>query len=394
MRKNMRNNHYLYLILSILLLLMLEGCAKTPQEVKDEINKKQGLTERPINNNQELEYDTIENIFKTIDDVKAQNFDNLEFSHAFEINKPEQIGVIKFRQINNFLNHDIEKIKDFIGDSYNKKFLILDQNPTNPSAQYDDKSKQLYCGMLNNGFYSYEQNNGYGFVNKSMNGILTKIEEFSLMQEYEDKSYKLSDGAIKISDALKIAQNYANEMSEKYGDLDLIPYKLIVYKETGGNYLYQIHFAKSYKNVYFAYTYSRRSSLNYPYILVSGFSVMLALKGSPVHVVNSNGIIEYIGTEQNYNKIITFAYATKLLSNKLTSYKKHEVQYVSLENRLMLKTNTITEQTTFDTLNYSDDNIYETKPCWTFYLDITPDQGVYAMVDCITGEIEFIDNTN
>ena len=155
MRKNMRNNHYLYLILSILLLLMLEGCAKTPQEVKDEINKKQGLTERPINNNQELEYDTIENIFKTIDDVKAQNFDNLEFSHAFEINKPEQIGVIKFRQINNFLNHDIEKIKDFIGDSYNKKFLILDQNPTNPSAQYDDKSKQLYCGMLNNGFYSY-----------------------------------------------------------------------------------------------------------------------------------------------------------------------------------------------------------------------------------------------
>ena len=59
-------------ILYFFILLTLVGCAKTPQEVKDEINKNSNseIKKGTVNSNLALEYDTIENIFKTIDDVK------------------------------------------------------------------------------------------------------------------------------------------------------------------------------------------------------------------------------------------------------------------------------------------------------------------------------------
>ena len=391
MRKNMRKNHYSYLILSILLLLILVGCAKTPQEVKDEINKKQGFKENSEKINQDLEYDTIENIFKTINEVKATKYDNLMFSHKFDINKPEQIGVMKFHQVNNFMDHYKEVVKHFIGDSFSEEYIKLDLDSLRPGLDYDDKSHKSFFCMAYEGYFCYFNNHQYDMY-FPVHTQTDTIEEFSLMQEYEDKSYELSDGPMKISEAVNIAQNYVEEIINRYDTFQWIPNKVIVCKDDKGTYLYDIWFVKAYKNVYFSTTYSQNNDLEIQYMAINANNVMIASKGSPILSKNNSGIIEYEETIQDYDEIITFKCATKLLSKKLSSYRGYEVQYVSLENRLVLKANLKKEDVILDPYNFDADNVYESKPCWTFYLDLTPGGGVYAMVDCITGEIEFVDN--
>ena len=370
-------------IFCLFILLSLVGCAKTPQEVKDEINKIDNPeTKKNTVNNIELEYDTIKNIFKTIDKVTATNYDNLTFSHKFNINKPKQIGVMRFHQINNFLDHYKDIVKDFVGTSFNEKYLKLDLNYI-PTVDYDDKDKKIIFTMRGKGYMCYISDIQYKYFSGAQYDV-TEVEEISLMQEYKDKSYKLQDGQMKISEAVIMAQNYVEQIVSKYDTFQWIPNKVIVYKDTNGRYFYDICFCKAYKNLYFSTTYSRHNYINMPYMAMDANNVMIASKVSPIFFRNNSGIIEYEETVQNYDKIITFECATKLLSKKLSSYKAYEVQYISLENRLILKSNLKDSEIIIDPYNFEADNIYD--------LDLTPDGGVYAMVDCITGEIEFVDN--
>ena len=386
----MKKNLYLYIILSTFILSTLVGCAKTPQEVKDEINKKQGFTEKITNTNPDLEYDTIDHIFESINDVKTQSFDNLKFTHEFEINKPDEIREMKFHQINNFLDNYKEVTKHFVGNSFNEKYLNLDLNGI-PTVEYNDKGKKIYFVMRGKGYVCYISDIQYEFYEESQNDV-TKVEEISLMQEYEDKSFELRDGNMKISEAVNLAQDYVEQTISKYDTFQWIPSNVIICKDDKGRYLYDIYFIKAYKNLYLSTTYSKNKDIKTPYMAIYENNVMIAAKDSPIFFRNNSGIIECEETIQDYDKIITFECATKLLSKKLSSYKEYEVQYVSLENKLVFKGNRKDLDIIYGPYNFQADNDYESKPCWTFYLDLTPGGGVYAMVDCITGEIEFVDN--
>ena len=106
------------------------------------------------------------------------------------------------------------------------------------------------------------------------------------------------------------------------------------------------------------------------------------------NIRNASGIIEYVETVKKYDEIITLECATKLVENLLSSYTKYKVQYVNLEAKLKL----LGKGENYDPTDYTAGNIYLSKPCWVFYLDLTPKKEVYVTVDLESGEVDFIKN--
>lgn len=372
-------------ILSIILLL-LTGCSKVPQEVTNNMNKQYGSEFSNIKKtqNNDLEYDTIDNIFKTIDEVTSNNYSNIRFANKFEINKPTEIGSMRFHQISDFNDNSTEIIKNFVGKDFDEQYIYYDERLDPPGPQYDEKG--IHFGMGNNGFYCYDRDNIYDEIIK---GHYKEIERIPLRLKYKDHSYALQDGEMKISEAIEQAKAYAKQLQNYSKDIELIPDEVIVYQDNNNKYLYQINLIKSFKYLYFSYYWYDHYKVKDPYIIELRTIIVINSSKTPATILNGSGIIEYVKTEETYDEIITFDHATKLVEDILSFYSKYEIQYVNLETKLKL----IDAPEEFDPYENTANNIYISRPCWVFYLDLTPEKEIYVTVDCQTGDVDFIKNT-
>lgn len=374
-------------LIIIFLIFGLIGCEKTPQEVNNNINQNTSQSnykeEHQIDDN--LEYDTIDNILKTLDNVMSDSYSNITFEYNFDINKPGEIAQNKFIQVSNFNDNYLEVIKSFVGNSFDEKNIYWNDRLDPPGPQYDDKEKDIHFGMGNDGFYYYSHNE---FLINISNGIYIEVERIPLRIEYEDHSYVLIDGEMKISEAIERAEVCAEELKSFSKDIELIPSEVIVYQTDDGYYVYNILFTKSYNNLYFSNYFYDYYSIKDKFIMALETEILIESKEKPGVIRNASGIIEYVETVKKYDEIITFECATKLVENLLSSYTKYKVQYVNLETKLKL----LGKGENYDPTDYTAGNIYLSKPCWVFYLDLTPNKEVYVTVDLESGEVDFIKN--
>lgn len=220
-------------LIIIFLIFGLIGCEKTPQEVNNNINQNTSQSnykeEHQIDDN--LEYDTIDNILKTLDNVMSDSYSNITFEYNFDINKPGEIAQNKFIQVSNFNDNYLEVIKSFVGNSFDEKNIYWNDRLDPPGPQYDDKEKDIHFGMGNDGFYYYSHNE---FLINISNGIYIEVERIPLRIEYEDHSYVLIDGEMKISEAIERAEVCAEELKSFSKDIELIPSEVIVYQTDDG----------------------------------------------------------------------------------------------------------------------------------------------------------------
>jgi hypothetical protein len=373
-------------IFILLIIVLMPGCQKAPDDVKDRVRKSEiNYTDKSDLSNK-LQYDTIDNIFPTIDQVKKGSYSNLSFPSDFSINKPAEIGQMEFTVISEFDKNYKEICKDFIGE-YDKKYLAVTPPRSSPSGYlYDDKNKLIHLTIGNDGLYFYYNNEvSAEYIWNSTNTVIKKI---FLQTPYEDVSYHLKDGDMKISEVIELANSYVKDKMQKYSkDITLLPYDVIIYQKKDGNYLYNVEFNSSYKGLYFTNLFYQPNDVKTKYTSIFLTDIIIDSKSGPSALDNPY-IFKYNKTREKYEKIVTFECATKIVEKLLSSYTKYKVQCVSLETRLIQKGGQDDQGACFAGM------VYETKPCWVFYLDRKHGKEIAVIVDCETGETEFINNAD
>jgi hypothetical protein len=289
----------------------------------------------------------------------------------------------------------MEILRKFIG-KINPE-AIEDKNFTIPGLQYIDKKDGKSFSIENNGFLFFGTEEADKWLSiPDESGEYTRIDQISLDSAYEEETYQWKGTTLKLSEMTEEAQKYADGFTKEYDSMDWKPSSVNIYTNKEGEYFFEYLFTKSYKGVHLFYGDYRYSMKYMKELYVSVMQPFLVLDSSKEMMIIDNyaGIMDYVETKKNYDKILTLESAAKCLSNKLSSYKAYNVYHANLEYRLVRTKGGEVDDPGFYYCDWAAGNEYEARPCWTFYLsnDLSKElnQRTFAMVDCITGEVEFV----
>ncbi|SET04113.1 hypothetical protein [[Clostridium] polysaccharolyticum] len=373
-------------IIAVGIAISLTGCVSTPENLKEQKNSSQQAEKKDG-----IQLDSLKNVLDCAKDIQGQTYENLYFADNFQVNQPEQIGKIEFSQRKDFDKDGMQILKEFVKEIDPK--IKVDTNLVKPGLQYIDEKGQESFSLGNDGFlyYAYEEGDSWISVKNGDTEEYELVEQVCVEYEYDNKSFQWKDKEVSLTDIVETAQKSADEFTKKYDSMSWRPSILLVYENKQGEYYFEVRFTKSYQGADLFYEDYRKAldyvkapyvSVMQPYMVFNSSKEMLAVDNYP-------GILDYNKTIEEYDNIITLQCASELLSDKLSSYKAYNVYHVNLEYRLVQTDGEKVEKDGYY-CNWRAGNIYETSPCWTFYLSNDMDRMTFAMVDCVTGEVEFV----
>ena len=367
-----------------LTLITFTSCTVAPpSEVIDDINRKNSR-EKDDERNDEIKYDTLENIYDSIDEVLSQEYENLKLHNSININRPKELPVLDLEQVSNY-DKKFDTIANALihQDRFNKKYIDYTPNTTPPGPEYKDTATGEHLGVGDNGFVYYE---APGFTMRSDTQLVKTV--YLNDKDEIQKSYELKDGVMKVSDAITKAEEFLENTWQPISD-DL-PYIIdyINICKLEDKYFYEIALAKNYKDVY----------INNIFNLCKD-----------IHLVCFENTIIIDSTENISNFAVTMG----------TAFVKEEVatedKYVTLESALDMVRKKLAEYEIFDILSIQlryapkilreeEDDVdelmirgdagakLEARPHWAFVLDMTPGYEKVIWIDAITGEMRMMFN--
>lgn len=368
--------------MGMLLLLLLYGCAPVPEEVVTRIQQKENRqTEERTQTG--MEYDSIEHIADEIENVKAKTYDNVSFAEDVDIQLPETIVQSVLKQKDDFLTNEEQVVKDFVGSTYQKKYVYTDERTDPPGPEYHDKKNQIYFGMGDNGFYTTMRKEVYqgGYEEIRKEGILST--------EMLNEKCHLTDRDITVREAVQIAQAYVDKLCEKYHDLKWVPISVRITYNTEGYDLVTVDFVKTIGNISFPYVYPVYDKPSFPYLFsMTTFIEIGSTDGIP-SIDNMIGIQE-VKEINEVKKILTFQSVMDHVSELLASYSKKKVKKVSMEHIILKRDEPFDKEHSF--LNWKAGTMYETRPCWMVYFHTELEKEEYVIVDALSGDMQYINN--
>lgn len=234
---------------------------------------------------------------------------------------------------------------------------------------------------------------GSVYINKESD--FTKYEmvkEIGLTTPYKNEIFKEKDKEVSLKELVHTAEKNINSYMKAYDDMYWVPIKVQVYTDKKEQYYFMFYYEKSFQNMILFYGEYRyhMENVKSPYVCVIPSYAVTDLSGNVQAINNFPGVIQETKVKKRYDKIITLDCASSKLSDKLSSYTSYRVYDVNLEYRLVQTSGKKPDDVSFYRSNWVAGNTYEARPCWTFYLSNDIDNMTFAMVDCITGEVEFI----
>lgn len=133
-----------------------------------------------------------------------KEYKNLEIPADLDIEMPEEIGVYRFVQADDVLDQKERIFNEFIPkkrrqEKYYKEDSGGRTQPRGPEYVDIETGEHLYLG--DTGFFNYQRND------KVENYDDTEIlETIYLNRPYTEKKYRLRDGKILLSEAVKLAE--------------------------------------------------------------------------------------------------------------------------------------------------------------------------------------------
>ncbi len=330
-------------------LLLLSGCKKNAQ----------------------IEFVDVRNAANGIEELKSLSLSNLNLSNTWFDIPTEGVGIISVIETDSFLDKEKEFWELFIGSDYEEKNVVNDPHYTPPGPIYTDKIKNLYATIGVNGFFYYGYEN---FDNGCEN--LEPEWSYDLLQQ---------NATINQSDVdIRLILNKFMPLVDKTKAFDQMERKLFRVRriEDNGNDYYVFEFRKLVNQIPISILYGHYTESKQERNEKVGLDIVCDPEGNLVEFVNQS-LLEKTSFEQ-YDSIVSLKSALVEAGKHLTDNKRYDVKYAELVYRIY-QTN-IVENDVWPRVEY------ELKPFWAFYISLEYGKEIYIMVDCKTGEVEFVNN--
>ncbi len=335
-------------------------------------------------------------------EIMSYDYKNLHFVNNFSFDVPEEIGKYQIVCMDNFQDKwDVLSSRYIPEEIYDENKVTIDERylPVGPDF-YDEKSG-AELGTGNIGFFRYVQKKSEmidSIIFNEESFHFRDIKSYLLSSDYSDDVYKLKGENVLISEAAETAFEFASEFTKvsEYPQ-KLMPSVATVYQDESENTVMEVRFSSSYMGLPICATPSRLKDTGFDMYSFSSAVSYLEEKGK-INSFTVQYAFEDHETVETYDGIVTPKCAVRLLDNMLSEYAEYDVLGMELVYcPVMMGKDDLNANQAEDALLEAENAMYagrilELTPYWAIYIDVTWGKEIYGLVDCVTGELEFVNN--
>lgn len=317
-------------------LLFLSSCENTPENIKEN-SKNENTTD------QELKITVLSEIKEKqsdyADTLKKLECDNMTFSDNLDIDIPQQIKTGEYICADGF-EEEYKELFAHYCEGFDESEIINDDTTYPTGATYENKEKGLILSIGCTGFFSYYKDfDEQKYYNESE---FVKTLSYSEAMESSEK-YKLvgSDEEISASEAIKFAQDFADDFTDfcDYSN-DLSVSRISLYECSDG-YFYMADYTQSVSGVNILEDAGVYDNAEENLIVPCAFAYIC---GNDVNAFVVNSCFEEHNIDGELTSVCDPVCAAEYISNTLASNMDLNVKRIALEY-CMINTDNIEKST-------------------------------------------------
>lgn len=382
-------------LLILIFISMLFGCAETPDEVKEEIDKYNNT----INNSNcdfEFEYIPVSELSDNFELSLKHKYSQFSISNSISFDQPNEINIMSFKKREEF--NEFQKIMKLFFTSHEISNQVI--NESEEYTSFYNEIDKIYGCVGKDGFISILKPNAFD-ISFSYNEPNIKAYHINQSENLNDE-YQFVNGTYSISEAVSYVNNWLENEYSVYSSDFKYNVKSIIVREHKGNYLFEILANASYKGVPID-SYTREAEFingqptgEMTYVDY-GIQIQMIEKNSIDSFTNLIGIIEPLET-QKVDKVISLESALKYCENTFTDFKDMIISDINV----MYTLNPIYYN--YDNNDISEKRIksYNSRPVWELVIDVPSEEYIadgeintygdirkYIYIDMLDGECKY-----
>ncbi|MCH5267507.1 MAG: hypothetical protein J1E62_04100 [Lachnospiraceae bacterium] len=391
-----------YFILCIGIILIVSGCQKVPEDVKEKSKNYQRAEDVEET---DIKYVSIDHILDNQDEILNKTYQNLEFRDTVHLEQPESVSVLSLTVAESFGSK--EKLGDichafFGSDKYREQIERIEDDPAwigivpglfafNRNEEDVDDAE-----VADNGFLACSRKNAE--LNPvSVNGhpVVCHVD----WNEHMDTVYEIDGEKVSIREAVDFVNDWCNKnwavLEPEYTYQVKTVY--ICTAENKGNYYY-FDVCKFYKGMPFDDVRFLGDDENY--YIQNILTVVMEHKNELSFFVNEGNSYDVVKDEVHNDKLIGLEQAVLLAQEKMSGGQKYSI--VDIDMKYVLKSDLTEEEVLQAHVSKESPGTPATvRPVWTFVLDYQPIEveledepwpRKMIYVDMVTGEVTYMES--
>lgn len=387
----------IYSILCIGAILLISGCQKTPDDVKEKAQKHQKVEDVKETN---LKYVSIDHILDNQEKVLRKAYQNLSFQNTVHLEQPDSVSILSLAITKSFGTKG--KLADicaafFGNDRYREKIIRMDDLPEFPYEgifAFNYNSDDDHATVSDSGFFACSRKDSERFTENRQ--AVCHID----WNENMDDVYKIGEKQVSIREAVNYVNNWCNKNWILFEPEFTYQVKTVyVCKTKQKGYYYYFDVCKFYKGMPFDDIDFYMVGIDDLYSRNS-LDVVMEHKNELSFFRNNNNSYDIVKEKTCNDKLIGLEQAVLLVQEKMSGAQKFEIADIDLKY-VICSDMTEDEAAEAHTSNYAPGAPLTARPTWSFILDYQPSKEEeesypwprkFINVDMISGEILYRDS--
>lgn len=298
---------------------------------------------------------------------------------------PEEIGRYQVICIDGFQNKSELLFEKYIpSDSFDESNITDDQTtyPYGPSYA-DNSGAGVSVGCT--GFFSYNTSNN--------------IDTDNITPKVSDYINGTAGSSISIDNAVRVADEFVEDFVNASGFPNILKADTATeYISDDGNSIIEVRYNNLYKNLPVFSMISANNELSFEMATIPAASALYDTDSNTINRFTVQyGFEDHILIE-TYSEIISPEKALSLFSEALSERLRYdavgmELVYCPVYIDNIEQSDGITHREAAPWSNVCSYDVFELTPYWAVYIDVTPSKEIYGLINCATGDVEFVNNS-
>lgn len=362
----------------ILAALLLTSCSITTSSSPDDNAALQGMIKSDKYSAEIVSY---------ADKIQESDYININTdSLKLNCSVPEEIGKYRVICIDGFQDNAELLFKNYIpSDSFDNN-NITDDNTSYPYGPiYNDEVNGISVSVGCTGFFSFCRTSNCGIMDNTIAAFSSYVN---------DSNYY----SVSIENALKATDEFAREFASVSGFPNSLKAATVTeYSSDDESSIVEVKYSNLYKNVSVFSMMSSYNELSFEMAVLPAASAFYDIDNNTISEFTVQCGFEDYGTIETYSEIISPEKALDLFSKALSEHLKYEaigmeLVYCPVYIDNVEQSDGITHREAAPWCNACSYDVFELTPYWAVYIDVTPSKEIYGLINCITGEVEFVNN--